>query len=235
MRYSVRPMQSEDVSQITDIDREAFPSLWPSASYESELKHNPTTRYLVVREEGVEWPQPPVATPPVESGRVAPASALERLFSGVRRLFSPEKAPPAMGTEHIVGFAGLWFTLDEAHLTTVAVRQGYRRQGIGELLLISAIDLATARGARFVTLEVRASNLEAQALYRKYGFFKTGVRRGYYTDNREDAFIMTTDSIASASYQVEFQQLKRAHAARWGHGSGGQPHGQGNPGPPETA
>ena len=223
MHYSVRPMLSEDVSQVTDIDREAFPSLWPSASYESELKHNPTTRYLVVREEGLEWPQPPVATPPVESGRTAPGSALERLFSGVRRLFSPEKTAPGVGTDHLVGFAGLWFTLDEAHLTTIAVRQGYRRRGIGELLLISAIDLAAASGARFVTLEVRASNLEAQALYRKYGFFKTGVRHGYYTDNREDAFIMTTDPVASATYQSQFQELKGAHAARWGYGTSGQP------------
>lgn len=218
MRYSVRPMQLEDVSQVTDIDREAFPSLWPGASYENDLKHNPTTRYLVAREEGVAWPQPQMATPPVKGGREAPASVLERLLSGVRKLIAPEATPPPQGTEHIVGFAGLWFTADEAHLTSIAVRRQHRRQGIGELLLISAIDLAAARGARFVTLEVRVSNVEAQALYRKYGFFKTGVRRGYYTDNREDALIMTTDSITSASYQSEFQQLKRAHTALWGYG-----------------
>jgi len=218
VRYSVRLMRMEDASQVTDIDREAFPSLWPSASFENELKHNPTTRYLVAREEGVEWPQPQMSTPAVEGGGAAPGSAWRRLYSGVRRLFSPG-APPARGTEHIVGFAGLWFAVDEAHLTTIAVLRRHRRQGIGELLLISAIELAAETGARFVSLEVRASNVEAQALYRKYGLFKTGVRRGYYTDNREDALIMTTDSIASDSYQSQFQQLKRAHAARWGYGT----------------
>jgi len=104
----------------------------------------------------------------------------------------------------------------EAHITTIGVRQAYQRQGIAELLLISTMDTALMRNAQVMTLEVRLSNSAAQALYEKYGFTKMGVRRGYYTDNREDAVIMTTDTLTSALFQAQFQRLKRAHAERWG-------------------
>jgi ribosomal-protein-alanine N-acetyltransferase len=104
----------------------------------------------------------------------------------------------------------------EAHITTIGVRQAHQRQGIGELLLISTIDIALMRNAQVMTLEMRLSNSAAQALYKKYGFTKRGVRRGYYTDNREDAVIMTTDTLTSALFQTQFQHLKRAHAERWG-------------------
>jgi ribosomal-protein-alanine N-acetyltransferase len=103
----------------------------------------------------------------------------------------------------------------EAHITTIGVRQAYQRLGIGELLLISTIDLALIRQAEVITLEVRLSNTAAQELYQKYGFTKRGVRRGYYTDNREDAVIMTTDTLTSAPFQSQFQLLKRAYAERW--------------------
>jgi ribosomal-protein-alanine N-acetyltransferase len=78
--------------------------------------------------------------------------------------------------------------------------------------------MAVALRARVVTLEVRATNTDAQALYEKYGFHQSGVRRGYYTDNNEDALIMTTDSLESASFRDGFQLLKqelikRMHAA----------------------
>ena len=88
--------------------------------------------------------------------------------------------------------------------------------GIGELLLISAIELALSRNAHMLTLEVRKSNMPAQALYKKYGFEEVGVRRGYYTDNREDAIIMTTDRLTSAPFQALFQRLKGKHDKRWG-------------------
>jgi ribosomal-protein-alanine N-acetyltransferase len=93
----------------------------------------------------------------------------------------------------IVGYAGLWFIVDEAHLTSIAVREEQRRRGIGEQLLKASLQLAAARQAAMMTLEVRASNQAAQALYEKYGFKTVGVRRGYYTDNHEDAYLMTVD------------------------------------------
>ena len=70
--------------------------------------------------------------------------------------------------------------------------------------------------AILITLEVRVSNLAAQALYSKYGFSQRGVRHAYYLDNREDAVIMTLDEMASPAYQQSFRRLKQAYVERWG-------------------
>jgi len=67
-----------------------------------------------------------------------------------------------------------------------------------------------------ITLEVRASNIAAQSLYSKYGFAQVGLRRGYYTDNREDGVLMSTEDIASVPFQVRLQELKQAHSEKWG-------------------
>ncbi len=104
----------------------------------------------------------------------------------------------------IVGYAGMWIILDEAHVTTLAVDPEYRRQRIGERLLVALLDEAMRRGARWVTLEVRKSNAAAQALYRKYGFKEIGVRKGYYSDNREDAIVMWTGNIYEPTFQERF-------------------------------
>ena len=82
--------------------------------------------------------------------------------------------------------------------------------------MISIVDLATELKADFLTLEVRVSNTAAQNLYSKYGFTEISVRRGYYTDNREDALIMSTESIASATFQARLKRLKRAHVKNMG-------------------
>jgi len=118
--------------------------------------------------------------------------------------------------EYIVGFAGIWIMVDEAHIINIAVQEDHRRQGIGELLLISIIDLATELNASIVTLEVRTSNTAAQSLYRKYGFSQVGIRKGYYTDNREDAIIMSTEKITSTPFQTQLNHLKHAHSGKWG-------------------
>jgi ribosomal-protein-alanine N-acetyltransferase len=104
--------------------------------------------------------------------------------------------------------------LKDVHITTIAVRNNYRRIGIGEGLLISIIELATQLNASIITLEVRASNEIAQTLYKKYGFQVVGRHLRYYSDNGEDAILMNTDNITSASFQARFQQLKMAHAQR---------------------
>jgi ribosomal-protein-alanine N-acetyltransferase len=120
-----------------------------------------------------------------------------------------------LAKEHIVGLAGFWIMAGEAHITSIAVRLAYQRRGIGEQLFIFLIDLAQKLNARILTLEVRASNVAAQNLYSKYGFAGVGLRRGYYSDNREDAILMSTEEITSASFQARFQKLKQAHSRKW--------------------
>jgi ribosomal-protein-alanine N-acetyltransferase len=114
----------------------------------------------------------------------------------------------------IVGFAGIWLLVDEAHITTFATRTAWRRQGIGERLLVALLDLALARGAKEATLEVRPSNIPAKRLYEKYGFKVVGVRPRYYSDNNEDALIMTTDTLDGRSMRDRLSALRASLAAR---------------------
>lgn len=96
----------------------------------------------------------------------------------------------AMADGMVVGYAGLWKILDEGHITNIAVHPQYRSTGIGSLLLERLISVAREAGIVALTLEVRRSNLMAQALYQKYGFTVAGARKRYYADNNEDALIM---------------------------------------------
>lgn len=89
-----------------------------------------------------------------------------------------------------IAYGGMWAVLGEAHVTNVAVRKEERGRKVGDLLLRALLVEAEARDCLKVTLEVRRSNLVAQNLYRKYGFAETTVRRGYYTDDGEDALVM---------------------------------------------
>jgi len=114
----------------------------------------------------------------------------------------------------IVGFAGIWLLVDEAHITTFATRTAWRRQGIGERLLVALLELARARGAKEATLEVRPSNIPAKRLYEKYGFKVVGVRPRYYSDNSEDALIMTTDSLDGRPMRERLAELRAALATR---------------------
>ncbi len=211
LSYYVRLMCKEDIAQITDIDREAFPNEWPPVDYEREL-HNWLARYIVACDDSETGVEPEIT--------VAPKKGFSKLASRVRQWFNYEPAfgsglPPS-GRQYILGFAGFWVMADEAHITNIAVREIHRRRGIGELLLMSMIDLATGLNASKLTLEVRASNIAAQSLYYKYGFSQVGLRRGYYTDNKEDAILMSVEDITSASFQSRLNQLKKAHSQKWG-------------------
>ena len=211
MAFNVRLMCKEDLHQVSEIDREAFPTLWPPANYRRELD-NRLAYYIVScdEEERVEPPEPK-ATPP--KGFSGLAAKLRQLFNHDRFLGNE---PPPSGRGYIFGFAGFWIMAGEAHITNIAVREQYRRQGIGELLLISLIDLTIELGARLITLEVRTSNIAAQSLYSKYGFIHVGLRRGYYTDNREDGVLMSLENITSMPVEANLQQLKQAHLQKWG-------------------
>jgi len=90
----------------------------------------------------------------------------------------------------IIGFCGIWLVIDAAQITNVAVVQSVRGQGIGETLMREAMRVAKEANMDVMSLEVRVTNTVAQNLYRKLGFQDGGLRKGYYTDNQEDALVM---------------------------------------------
>ena len=210
MRCYVRLMCRGDIAQVTEIDREAFPTLWPPANYRKEL-NNPLAHYIVACDEEREAKEAD-AQPLAETRRSGLVSRVRQLFN-YDRLLDNESTPSTR--EYIVGFAGFWVMADEAHMTSIAVREIHSCQGIGEMLLIALIELTAQLDANIITLEVRASNLAAQSLYYKYGFAQVGLHRGYYTNDREDGVLMTLQDITSDPFQARLQQLKQAYSEKW--------------------
>jgi ribosomal-protein-alanine N-acetyltransferase len=209
--YAIRPMAERDIPQVIEIDREAFPTQWPHPTYSSFKQEltNHMAHHIVAYKRGEFISRP-----------VAEKDDHKTVWGRFRELFNHEnssnKVTPESLAEYIIGMAGFWVMVGEAHITTIAVRNTYRGQRVGERLLIELIDVAIQFKANLVTLEVRVSNEMAQRLYDKYGFSKAGVRRRYYTDNSEDAFIMTTDNITEQSFQDKFGELKRAYEQKNG-------------------
>lgn len=95
----------------------------------------------------------------------------------------------------VIGYGGAWFFLGEAHVTNVAVAPSWRGKGVGRALMEALMAAAQLAGAQRMTLEVRASNEVALAMYKSLGFTEAGVRKGYYTDYKEDAIIMWKDPL----------------------------------------
>jgi ribosomal-protein-alanine N-acetyltransferase len=114
--------------------------------------------------------------------------------------------------QRVVAYAGLWLMVDEAHVTTFAVLPAYRRRGIGGRLLSDLVELAADLGATVVTLEVRLSNAAARQLYQRFGFRPVGVRPRYYSDNGEDALIMTTEALDSPAMTTRRRRLAEQYA-----------------------
>ena len=158
----IAPMELADVPQVAEIDRLSFPMPWSATSYRYELTQNKAAHFIVA------------LAPGLESKR----GLLARLF----------QQPAA---RLIVGYAGYWLVVDEAHIGTIATHPHWRGQGVGELLLVSVLHDAMAHGAIEAKLEVRVGNRVAQNLYRQYGFEEVGRRKHYYRDNGEDALLMT--------------------------------------------
>ncbi len=210
-------MTADDVLQVIEVERDSFPTMWPPTAFTRELRNN-IAHYLVVVEHN----------PDAETRRPAPSSPattpsprpfgwlLDELRQFLWTTQSQALPPIEERPELIAGFIGGWLLPDEIHIVTFGVRQSHRRSGIGEALLIAAIELARHHGRDLVTLECRVSNEAALALYDKYAFEKVGLRPRYYSDNREDAFLLTASSVLSDRYHTDFEALKAAHQRRFG-------------------
>lgn len=198
MYYFIEPMVEEDIGAVQEIERVSFTTPWSANTYRRELRNPATSRYVVARVSTT--PPPPRHNRGYAQRR---GGLLGSLLAG---LF------PSNGVSMhypLIGYGGLWLTVDDAHVTTIAVAPEYRGQGVGELLLNGLIDHALDMRAALLTLEVRVSNVTAQKLYLKYGFQPAGKRPRYYTDNGEDAMIMSTDMIRSPEYQEQLRELRR--------------------------
>lgn len=193
----VEPMTVADLGDVLNIERLAFPSPWSARAYEYELRYNEMAHYFVAR---------------VNSVHANGGSNGRGMVEWLRRLFQP--APVNGAKPQLVGYVGYWLMAGEAHISTIAVRPDLRGRSLGELLLAYSVNDAAQRGSHVATLEVRVSNNTAQQLYSKYGFEKVGLRKAYYSDNNEDAYIMTTPPLNSGQYQERFRRLTTALAAR---------------------
>ncbi|MFH1084609.1 MAG: ribosomal protein S18-alanine N-acetyltransferase [Chloroflexota bacterium] len=203
--YRISAMRTDDVATVVAIEQAVFAMPWSASAYRYEITQNEASEYLVLRHQPLH----------AHEGR-------RSLWEATRALLQPHRTDEAL-----LGYGGFWFVIDEAHITTLAVRAAWRGRGLGELLLLSLIERAVVRGAEVATLEVRVSNAAAQSLYAKYGFERVGRRRGYYSDNREDAYIMTLEQMATPAYQEHLAGLAEALRQRL--------LAQGDPGPESVA
>ena len=203
MYYFIESMIEGDIEPVQDIERRSFTTSWSANTYRHELRHPSNSRYIVGRASTT--PPPPRA--PAQSPR---RGLLAQLFPSIFGM----TASPHPSPYPIVGYGGLWLSVDEGHITTIAVAPEYRGRGIGELLLNGLIDQAIDVKATRLTLEVRISNEPAQRLYLKYGFQPSGTRPRYYTDNGEDALIMWTDVITEPAYVQRLEELRERLAVR---------------------
>lgn len=189
---SIEPMTPADVDEVMAIEHLSFRLPWSKRAFLAELSL-PYTVYRVARlEEGT-------------AGEVAGGSRDWRWWRK-RRDRRRSKGP-------IVGYAGMQIILDEGHIMTIAVHPEHRRRGLGELLLLTLFDEASARGVLRLSLEVRASNYGAQSLYRKYGFTVEGRRPRYYGDG-EDALVMWSGRLDGPACRATLEDLRRRLLAR---------------------
>ncbi len=108
----------------------------------------------------------------------------------------------------VVGYAGMMLSGDDAHVTTIAVDPGWQRHGIGTRLMLALAHEAISRGTRNLTLEVRAANTSAQAMYRHFGLAPVGTRRNYYAETNEDALVMWVHDIDTDEFLDRLRRIE---------------------------
>jgi [ribosomal protein S18]-alanine N-acetyltransferase len=132
--------------------------------------------------------------------RVYPVPWSMSLFLSELALRSTRAYYVAFVGRQLVGYAGLMMTLDDGHVTTIAVDPAWHRHKIGSRLMLALTREAIRRGATSLTLEVRLANKPAQTLYRRFGFRPVGVRKNYYAETKEDALVMWAEDVAGPDY-----------------------------------
>jgi len=180
-------MTLSDLPQVMVIEQVSFSAPWSARAYRYEITENSHSTMLVVRS---------------QSGS---RGGFSRWLS---RLKLAQAAP-------VLGYAGFWLLVDDAHIATIAVHPAWRGRGLGDLLLLSILERGARRGARRATLEVRVSNQVAHSLYHKHGFEIASLRRRYYADNNEDAYLMATPPFETPEFQANLERCRARLLARW--------------------
>ena len=191
-RYTLDRMGHHDIDEVARIERGSFSSPWPMAAYRRELRRTEQNTYLVLRTD-----------PNAHHSEDERGGVLSHLpFGGILRRDADADA------HRIAGFAGMWQLYDEAHVTTIAVDPRLRGRGFGEALFVALLAEATKRGTTWLSLEVRASNRVAQRLYEKYELSTYSRRKGYYTNDGEDALVMWSRSLRDPAYVARLNALR---------------------------
>lgn len=185
--FRIDPMTLADIPEVVFIEKASYSMTWPEKVYDYELQRNDLAHYFVLR-----------------------------IVNQLGESQSP--ALPKMShraeAESIIGLGGFWLMSDEAHINTIAIHPNWRRRGLGEWMLITLLEAGQGLGAVVATLEVRPSNLAARSLYHKFDFQEMGRRPHYYSDNGEDALILTTSRLTLPDYQAMLHQRKTALGQR---------------------
>jgi ribosomal-protein-alanine acetyltransferase len=194
-RIAIRSMTTADLREVRRIERAAYGTNLPGTPFERELQNGLAQYIVAVRR---------------RSGPAAPPRA-PTLGDAIRRLLrfgAPE--------EPVLGFLGLWYTVDQLHIVTIAVAPDRQHQGIAQRLLLEAYRLAIEAEMKSIALEVRPSNARARRLYQWFGFEQMGTLRAYYSDNGEDAVIMLTPDLATPDYLERIRYLRDQHERKYG-------------------
>ena len=201
--FFVDGMRIEDLPEVMQIDAEAFPIPWPEQAYRHELLENRNGYFIVIRTR---------SSAPVRpgNGSHSPAPAGQSLLQRLAARAAQVSRGAGLAPVRVIGFAGMWMFVDEAHISTIASHVDWRGKGVGELMLVNLLREAQRRNAIFATLEVRVTNSVAQNLYHKYGFEEVGRRKRYYRDNGEDALIMTVQNFTQPAYHARLDELEQA-------------------------
>lgn len=194
-RIVIRRMTESDLKQVRRIERAAYGASLPGTPFERELR-NGLAEYLVA----------------VERPDAGASDIGERhsLFDSFRRLFSHDPEP------RVLGFLGVWYTVDQLHVVTVAVDPAEQGRGVAQRLLLEAHRLAAEAELATIALEVRVSNERARRLYEWFGFAQAGTLRRYYADNGEDAAVMLTPRLDEAAFEAHVRGLRAAVLDRFG-------------------
>jgi len=215
---TVRRLRLDDIDQVVAIEKEAFSPLWVSTSFKRDI-NNQRANYLVACfDEGISTEEilAEIDSDQFDVEEEPPPPKLWSRVLGRLGLSSNDGPNTAEDVFNIAGYVSVWYQGEEAHITEIAVKETLRGRGVGELLLIASLKASIEHGSKVMTLEARVSNFIAHRLYQKYSFKSVGVRKAYYSDNREDAVIMTTSPIDTTEYDTLFNGLQATYQSRWG-------------------